>query len=289
MLVKRLLPDIDPQQLLEDVSSSLGKWTYGLVALLAFLETGAFVGLIAPGETFVVLAGAVAGQGDTSVYPDDRDRLGERLPRRYRQLHPRGEARARLHPRARAEAADHPRALRPGRGVLRPSRRQDDPDRPVHRPGPGARSVHRRQLRDGVPEDGALQRPRDRALGHRLHPARLLRVEEHRRGAQRLRACAARVRDLRRARRRHDPARPLPEGAREPGQGRRRDGGAAGSAEHGRDRAPALAAGPLRRGAADARRSRARADDGARRARRRLVRLHQLRSPGVRLPRPDPG
>ena len=33
-VVKRLLPDIDPQQLLEDVSSSLGAWTYGLVALL---------------------------------------------------------------------------------------------------------------------------------------------------------------------------------------------------------------------------------------------------------------
>ena len=67
MLVKRLLPDVDPQQILEDVSDSLGAWTYGLVALLAFLETGAFVGLIAPGETFVVLAGAVAGQGATSV------------------------------------------------------------------------------------------------------------------------------------------------------------------------------------------------------------------------------
>ena len=67
MVVKRLLPDIDPQQVLEDVSESLGAWTYGLVALLAFLETGAFVGLIAPGETFVVLAGAVAGQGETSV------------------------------------------------------------------------------------------------------------------------------------------------------------------------------------------------------------------------------
>ena len=34
---------------------------------LAFLETGAFVGLIAPGETVVVLGGAVAGQGETNV------------------------------------------------------------------------------------------------------------------------------------------------------------------------------------------------------------------------------
>ena len=66
-LVKWLLPDIDPQELLDDVSASLGQWTYAIVALLAFLETGAFVGLVAPGETFVVLAGAVAGQGETNV------------------------------------------------------------------------------------------------------------------------------------------------------------------------------------------------------------------------------
>lgn len=64
---KRLLPDIDLQGLLEDVSNSLGSWTYAIVGLLAFLETGAFVGLIAPGETAVVLAGAVAGQGATSI------------------------------------------------------------------------------------------------------------------------------------------------------------------------------------------------------------------------------
>ncbi len=66
-LIKRALPDFDAQRLLEDVAGELGSWTYPLVALLAFLETGAFVGLIAPGETFVVIAGAVAGQGETSV------------------------------------------------------------------------------------------------------------------------------------------------------------------------------------------------------------------------------
>lgn len=66
-LVKRLLPDFDAQQLLEDASGTLGRWTYAIVGLFAFLETGAFVGLLAPGETIVVLAGAVAGQGKTSV------------------------------------------------------------------------------------------------------------------------------------------------------------------------------------------------------------------------------
>ena len=66
-LIKRALPDVDAQQLLEDVSGSLGSWTYLIVGVLAFLETGAFVGLVAPGETVVVIAGAVAGQGATSV------------------------------------------------------------------------------------------------------------------------------------------------------------------------------------------------------------------------------
>ena len=37
-------------QLIEDVGTALGKWTYLLVGALAYLETGAFVGLIAPGR-----------------------------------------------------------------------------------------------------------------------------------------------------------------------------------------------------------------------------------------------
>ena len=60
-------PDIDVEQLLEDVSEKLGDWTYLLVGALAFLETGAFVGLVFPGETAVILGGAVAGQGETSI------------------------------------------------------------------------------------------------------------------------------------------------------------------------------------------------------------------------------
>src|SRR5436190_12210541 len=66
-LYKRFFPEIHPEELLDDVSGALGQWTYPLVMVLAFLETGAFVGLVAPGETFVVLAGAIAGQGETSV------------------------------------------------------------------------------------------------------------------------------------------------------------------------------------------------------------------------------
>ena len=67
VLLSRVLPDIDLQQALEDISTSLGDWTYVLVGLGAFLETGAFVGLVLPGETVVILGGAVAGQGETSV------------------------------------------------------------------------------------------------------------------------------------------------------------------------------------------------------------------------------
>jgi hypothetical protein len=50
------LPDVESA--LTDLSERLGAWTYVLVAAPAFLETGAFVGLIAPGETAVVLGAA---------------------------------------------------------------------------------------------------------------------------------------------------------------------------------------------------------------------------------------
>jgi membrane protein DedA with SNARE-associated domain/membrane-associated phospholipid phosphatase len=67
-VVRESLPEIRLQDLLEDVSNTLGAWTYLLVGVFAFLETGAFVGLVAPGETVVILGGAVAGQGATSLY-----------------------------------------------------------------------------------------------------------------------------------------------------------------------------------------------------------------------------
>ena len=57
----------DPEKLIEDIAKALGRWTYALVAGLAFLETGAFVGLIAPGEFTVILGGVIAGQGEINV------------------------------------------------------------------------------------------------------------------------------------------------------------------------------------------------------------------------------
>jgi membrane-associated protein len=58
-------PDLEGA--LTDLSETLGAWTYALVAALAFLETGAFIGLVAPGETAVVLGGVVAAQGEISL------------------------------------------------------------------------------------------------------------------------------------------------------------------------------------------------------------------------------
>jgi membrane protein DedA with SNARE-associated domain len=58
------LPDLEAA--LTDLSETLGAWTYAMVGGLAFLETGAFVGLVAPGETAVVLGGVVAAQGEVN-------------------------------------------------------------------------------------------------------------------------------------------------------------------------------------------------------------------------------
>ncbi len=66
--IGRELGHIDLQSLLEDVSNTLGAWTYLLVGVFAFAETGAFVGLVVPGETVMLLGGAVAGQGAISIY-----------------------------------------------------------------------------------------------------------------------------------------------------------------------------------------------------------------------------
>jgi membrane protein DedA with SNARE-associated domain len=59
------LPNVE--HLIEDAGQALGKWTYLAVGLLAFLETGAFIGLVAPGETTVIVGGLVAGQGQISL------------------------------------------------------------------------------------------------------------------------------------------------------------------------------------------------------------------------------
>jgi membrane-associated protein len=61
------LPDVDGP--LEDASRTLGAWAYPAVAGFAFLETGAFVGLLVPGETAVVVGGVVAERGGVELLP----------------------------------------------------------------------------------------------------------------------------------------------------------------------------------------------------------------------------
>ncbi len=68
VVLKNRIPEFDLQNALNDVSDTLGHWTYLVVGAAAFLETGAGVGLVAPGETIVLLGGAVAGQGAISIY-----------------------------------------------------------------------------------------------------------------------------------------------------------------------------------------------------------------------------
>ena len=60
-------PDIEGA--LRRAGSTLGPYTYALVGALAFLETGAGVGLIAPGEFAVILGGVAAGQGEIELVP----------------------------------------------------------------------------------------------------------------------------------------------------------------------------------------------------------------------------
>src|SRR5688500_3189891 len=59
----------DPKKVIGDIAEALGPWTYALVGVMAFLETGAFVGLVAPGETVVIAGGVIAGQGEIELLP----------------------------------------------------------------------------------------------------------------------------------------------------------------------------------------------------------------------------
>ena len=59
----------DPKSVIEDIAQALGAWTYALVGVMAYLETAAFVGLVAPGETIVIAGGVIAGQGEIQLLP----------------------------------------------------------------------------------------------------------------------------------------------------------------------------------------------------------------------------
>ena len=139
------LPNLE--QLIEDLGARLGKWTYLLVGVMAFLETGAFVGLVAPGETTVIVGGLVAGQGQISllvliaivwtaaVLGDLTSYLlGRRLGRGFMLRHG---------PRVKITEE----RLEQVEGFFAQARRRDDPRRAVHRPRARAGAVHRRRRR----------------------------------------------------------------------------------------------------------------------------------------------
>ncbi len=57
------------EKIVRNLADALGKGTYALVGAMAFLETGAFVGFIAPGEFTVILGGVIAGEGTIAIVP----------------------------------------------------------------------------------------------------------------------------------------------------------------------------------------------------------------------------
>ena len=206
--LSRELGSLDLQGLLEDVSNTLGAWTYLLVGAFAFAETGAFVGLVVPGETVMLLGGAVAGQGAIDIYlliaiawfsawAGDTTSffIGRRLGREFV---------LRNGPRF---GIGHER-FEKVEDYFSPPWRQDDLHRPLHQPRARLRALHRRQLGHALPRLRPLQHPRHRALGQRPHPRRLLLLAQHRERRQVRRQ--GRLRAWRRDRRRRRDRRPLP-------------------------------------------------------------------------------
>jgi undecaprenyl-diphosphatase len=62
-----IVPIPDLQEASRHLGQALGPYTYAVVGALAFLETGAGIGLIAPGELAVVIGGVAAGQGHVEI------------------------------------------------------------------------------------------------------------------------------------------------------------------------------------------------------------------------------
>jgi membrane-associated protein len=69
LVVAGLIPLPDFDRVLDDASTGLGSWAYPVVAGFALFETGAFIGLLVPGETAVVVGGVVAARGDVELVP----------------------------------------------------------------------------------------------------------------------------------------------------------------------------------------------------------------------------
>jgi membrane protein DedA with SNARE-associated domain len=67
MIVPALLGLPNLETIARAIGGALGPYTYAVVGVMALLETGAGIGLVAPGELFVVIGGVTAGQGHTNL------------------------------------------------------------------------------------------------------------------------------------------------------------------------------------------------------------------------------
>ncbi len=275
------MPDLE--KLLTDLGEALGTWTYLLVGLLCFLESGAGIGLLIPGETAIIVGGVVAGQGEinivlliaiawaTAVAGDLTSfYIGRRLGREFLVKHG---------PRFKI---DEPK-IETRRGVLRPPRRQGRLPRPLRRPRARGLAVRRRLLRHAAAALPALRRARRRHHVHRLLAARLPLLALARQSPEDRQTGHARARHRDHGRRRDRRRRPLAARREQPRQARRLDRDAVGEArDRPADPLPACARpaplrpGPLRLGPPHARPARPRADLAAGDRGGRLVRLLRL-------------
>lgn len=115
-----------------DLGSALGPYTYALVAVMAFLETGAFVGPLVPGETVVIAGGVVASQGHIDLVAVVGLTWICAL-RETSRVMPCVAGSPAVSARARASGSRHRAQSDPGGGVLRPLRARDDPNREIRR------------------------------------------------------------------------------------------------------------------------------------------------------------
>ncbi len=124
------LPELET--VIGDLGSALGPYTYALVAVMALLETGAFVGPLVPGERVVIAGGVVASQGHidlvavvglTWICAFAGDVTG------YAWV----AGSPAVSARARASGSHHRAQSDPGGGVLRSLRPRDDPNREIRR------------------------------------------------------------------------------------------------------------------------------------------------------------
>ncbi len=105
------------KKLLTDLGRALGTWTYLLVGVLCFLESGAGIGLLIPGETAIIVGGVVAGQGQIDIVLLIAIAWTARRRRRPLELLDRAPAGAPVPRQARPALQDRRAEDRAGRGV----------------------------------------------------------------------------------------------------------------------------------------------------------------------------